>query len=89
MTMKAFMKRWGLHHGLLTLLLVPFVGWFITVLFFGKEFGEAIERARGTYNAVTTWTVKTADNPKGIWEPWDALTPLIVNLIYWGLVTWT
>jgi len=70
-------KFYGVHHGVITTLLFPFVGWLIVAVYFGKEFGEAIERAGGEKKAVTTWTIKSADNPSGVWEPWHAITPLI------------
>lgn len=82
--MKAFLKRWGLHHGIVTLLAFPFVGWFIVVFYCGKEFGEAIERAGGTRQALKKWKWfdDWDDEFKPVWEPFDALTPIGVGLVF-------
>lgn len=82
--MKAFLKRWGLHHGIITLLAFPFVGWLIVALFIGKEFGEAIERARGTTDALIHLTnlFRSDRSIRPVWEPWDAITPIGVGLVF-------
>ena len=78
--MKDFLKKWGLHHGIITLLAFPFVGWFIVVFYCGKEFGEAIERAGGTKKALLSITQYQPH--VNYWEPWDALTPIGVGLVF-------
>lgn len=78
--MKAFLKRWGLHHGIITALLFPFIGWLIVALFIGKEFGEAIERAGGTKKALLSITQYQPH--VNYWEPWDAITPIGVGVVF-------
>lgn len=76
------LKFWGGHHIILALPLAYFAGPLANMLYwFGKEMGEATERAGGSKQALTAFTMKTESNPKGIWEPWDFITPSIAGYI--------
>ena len=77
------MKSWGGHHIILALPLAYFAGPLANMLWwFGKETGEATERAGGSKQALTTFTMKTKNNPKGVWEPWDFITPSIAGYLF-------
>lgn len=93
------MKKFGLHHlvaavpvfGILLLLFhfIPpqYAAAVAHALFwFGKEFGEAVERAGGTRQAIHTLTMKTGNNPGGIWEPFDFITPSVAGFIVAGAI---
>ena len=75
------MKSWGGHHIILALPLAYILGPLQALFWFGKELGEATERAGGSKQAFTTFTMKTKNNPKGVWEPWDFITPSIAGYL--------
>ena len=81
------MKSWGGHHIPLGLLIAFLLGPLANLLFwFGKELGEATERAGGSKQALTTFTMKTKNNPKGVWEPWDFITPSIAGYLFDAII---
>ena len=82
------MKKYGLHHLLIGLPLAFLLGPLANAIFwFGKELGEATERAGGNKKALTTFTIKTKANPKGIWEPFDFIAPSIAGYALDAVVT--
>jgi len=76
--MTPYFKSWGGHHIPLALVLGFIFGPVQFLFWAGKELGEATERAGGTKQALSTWSV---------WEPFDALTPSLAGLIYFWVPT--
>ena len=69
--MAQFLKRWGLHHLVIGLPLAFVAGPLANMLFwFGKELGEATERAGGSKQAFKKFSA---------WEPFDFITPSIAG----------
>ncbi len=84
---KKLLKASGLHHGVIALValialhfLFPEISFALAnaLFWFGKELGEATERAGGTGKALGDWSQKKNGGP---WEPWDWITPSIAGAI--------
>ena len=65
------MKKYGLHHLVIGLPLAFLLGPIVNLAFwFGKELGEATERAGGSKQAFKKFSA---------WEPFDFITPSIAG----------
>ncbi len=78
-------KPWGGHHIPLGLLIALLLGPVANAAFwFGKELGEATQRAGGTGKALHD--LRQVKNG-GPWEPWDFITPAAAGVVA-ALVVW-